>query len=138
MDHSLLIDNSNSPELNAKFLGTISQDFVHVADVIREASYAIRQRGISDFPIFPICKTKQPVGSLLVHSEEKRPDLDDAPRQWSFYISFLDEFLQRGLVPEDGVEAFKLAYRDAEEYCCLFVIDPELTHFVFIPYPEDM
>jgi hypothetical protein len=134
----MYIDNSNSPELNIKFLGTVSEDFVLVADAVKEASYAMRQRGITNHPIFPICKTDQPVGALFIHYQEQREDLDPKPRQWSYYVSFLDEFVQRGLVPEDGIEAFKEAYRDPDEYCCLFVIDPELTHFVFIPYPEDL
>lgn len=134
----MYIDNSNSPELNGKFLGTITTDFARVAEVIKEASYAIRTREISAYPIFPICKTEQPLGALLIDKAAQRPDVEEGERQWHFYMSFLDEFVQRGLVPEEGLEAFKEAYRQPDEYCCLFVIDPELTHFVFVPYPEDL
>ena len=28
-------------------------------------------------------------------------------------------------------------YKDADEFCCLFVLDKEFTNFVFVPYPED-
>jgi hypothetical protein len=47
---------NNDPELSGKYLGTISADFVKVADTLKEASYQIRKSGFA-FPIFPICKT---------------------------------------------------------------------------------
>ena len=56
----------NDPELNGKYLGTITKDFVVVSDTLKEASYQIRKRGFSDFPIFPISKVEIPVGNLLV------------------------------------------------------------------------
>lgn len=119
---------NNDPELNGKYLGTISQDFVRVADILKEASYQIRTRGFSDYPVFPICKEEQPVGQLLLG----RPRMET---NWHYYASFLDEFVQRGLVTDQ--ENFKAAYKDPDEFCCLFVIDTEFTNFVFIPYPED-
>lgn len=120
----------NDPELNGKYLGTISGDFVKVADTIKEASYQIRSRGFSDYPIFPICKEEQPIGQILI-------DKDLAHTTWTYYAAFLDEFVQRGLVDEAKIDAFKKAYKDPDEFCCLFVVDKEFTNFVFIPYPED-
>jgi len=120
----------NDPELSGKYLGTISQDFVKVADTIKEASYQIRARGYSDFPIFPICKEDQPIGQLLI-------DVEQMNTAWNYYASFLDEFVQRKLIDADNVEAFQSAYKPPDEFCCLFVVDKELTSFVFIPYPED-
>jgi hypothetical protein len=120
----------NDPELNGKYLGTISHDFVKVADPIKEASYQVRKRGISEYPIFPICKEDQPIGQLII--ERHAPGLE-----WNYYASLLDEFVQRGLIDEDKVEAFKLTYKNPDEFCCLFVVDKEFTNFVYIPYPED-
>ena len=34
-------------------------------------------------------------------------------------------------------EEFKAAFKDPDEFCCLFVVDEEFTNFVFIPFPED-
>ncbi len=133
----MLNDSANSPELNGKYLGTITKDFVAVSDVIKEASYAMRQRGISDHPIFPVCKSEQPIGALFINKYEERDDISPGFREWSFYISYLDEFVQRGLIEEEGQPAFLEAYRDPDEYCCLMVIDPGFTNFVFVPYPED-
>jgi hypothetical protein len=118
----------NDPELSGKYLGTISTDFVKVSDSLKEASYQIRKRGYSDFPIFPVCKIEQPIGQLLI-------DKNSFETEWNYYASFLDEFVQRGLI--EGVEEFKEAYKDADEFCCLFVVDQQFTNFVFIPFPED-
>jgi hypothetical protein len=50
-------------------------------------------------------------------------------------VTYLDEFVQRKIVEDTDV--FQQAYKDPDEFCCLFVIDAEFTNFVFIPYPED-
>lgn len=120
----------NDPELNGKYLGTISRDFVKVADTLKEASYQIRKRGFSDFPVFPVCKEEQPIGQILLDRSAANLDL-----AWNYYVTYLDEFVQRGLV--EDLEGFQTAYKDPDEFCCLFVVDKDFTNFVFIPYPED-
>jgi len=120
----------NDPELNGKYLGTISSDFLKVSDTLKEASYQMRVRKISDYPIFPISKMDIPVGKLLIGGAEGNLG-------WNYYISLIDEFIQRGLIAEDKIESFKQAYKNPEEFCCLFVVDTDFTNFLFIPYPED-
>jgi len=119
----------NDPELSGKYLGTISQDFVNVSDLLRDASYQIRKAGF-EFPIFAICKEAQPVGQLLI-------DRINNNTEWNYFASFLDEFVQRELVAADKVDAFKDAYKDPDEFCRLLVIDEAFPNFVFIPFPED-
>ena len=121
---------NNDPELNGKYLGSISKDFVVIADTLKEASYQIRKRGFSDYPIFPISKIDLPIGQLLIRKLELATN-------WNYNASFLDEFVQREIVAEDKVEEFKESYKDPDEFCCLFVVDDEFTNFVYIPYPED-
>lgn len=120
----------NDPELDGKYLGSISSDFVVVSETLREASYAIRQRGFSDYPIFPIAKFELPIGQLLIGQQ-------DMAVQWNYNASYLDEFVQRDIVAKDAVEDFKQSYKDPDEFCCLFVVDNDFTRFVFIPYPEE-
>jgi hypothetical protein len=124
------MDISNDPELSGKYLGTVSQDFVKISDNIKEASYQIRKRGFSDFPIFIICKVDIPLGQLLYKKEE-------VGTVWNYYVTYLDEFAQRKIIEEDKVDEFKRNYKNPDEFCCLFVIDGDFTKFVFIPYPED-
>jgi hypothetical protein len=119
----------NDPELSGKYLGTISQDFVKAADVLKDASYQIRKAGF-DYPIFPICKEPQPIGQLLIDQINNQTD-------WNYFASYLDEFIQRGLITPEKVEGFQHAYRNPDEFCCLFVVDKTFTNFVFIPFPED-
>ena len=120
----------NAPELNIKHLGTFTQDFATASETLKEASYQLRVRKISEFPIFPICKEEMSVGSLLIPKEELNT-------KWNFNISFLNEFEQRQLITEEGLEEFKKSYKDPEEFCCLFVVDAQFTNFVYIPYPVD-
>lgn len=120
----------NDPELSGKFLGTITEDFIKVSDTLKEAAYHIRQRDISNFPIFPICKHKQPIGSLLIGKEEV--DL-----LWNYYASFSKEFFDRKIFDQEGLELFEKNYKNSDEFCCLFVVDQEFTKFLFVPYPED-
>jgi len=119
---------ANDPELNGKYLGTITQDFVKVADHLKEASYQIRTRGFSDYPVFAISKVELPIGKLLIGKE-------DLGLTWNYYASFLDEFVQRKLIEKES--DFKKTYKDADEFCCLFVVDENLTSFIYIPYPTD-
>jgi hypothetical protein len=118
----------NDPELSGKYLGNITKDFAVVSDTLKEASYQIRVRNFSPFPIFPISRIEIPVGQLLIPRKELALD-------WNFYASYLDEFEQRELILNR--DEFIAAYKDPDEYCCLFVVDDEFTNFVFIPYPED-
>ena len=119
----------NDPELNGKYLGTISQDFIRVSDSIKEASYQIRKAGF-DYPIFSISRHDIPIGQLLIGRK-------DMGLEWNYYASFLDEFLQRELVGTERKDDFISAYKNPDEFCCLFVVDNDFTRFVFIPYPED-
>jgi hypothetical protein len=121
----------NDPELSGKYLGTISQDFAMVSDTLKEASYQIRTRDFSKYPIFPISRLEEiPIGQLLIDKQE-------AASSWNYNAAFLDEFVQREIVAKDKVDEFIKAYKDPDEFCCLFVIDGEFTRFLFIPYPED-
>ncbi|WP_373497256.1 hypothetical protein [Aquiflexum sp.] len=125
-----MISDFNDPELSGKYLGTITKDFIQVSEILKEASYQVRSRKFSSYPIFPISKGEQPIGQLLLGKKEKNLD-------WNYYITYLDEFIQRKLIAEELQEDFKKAYKDPDEFCCLFVVDGGFTSFVYVPYPED-
>ncbi|KPQ20102.1 MAG: hypothetical protein HLUCCX10_00610 [Algoriphagus marincola HL-49] len=125
-----MISDFNDPELNGKYLGTISSDFIKISDVLKEAAYQVKSRGFSDFPIFPISKEMQPIGKLFLGKAEKN-------LEWNYFITYVDEFVQRKLIAEDALEDFKKAFKDPDEFCCLFVMDGAFTSFVYIPYPEE-
>lgn len=118
----------NDPELDPKYLGRISADFVKVAEPLKEASYAIRRQEFSKFPVFPMCQIEQPIGQMLLEKEIAEND-------WHYFASMLEEFVQRGLIEDE--KSFKENFKDPDEFCCLFVIDQQFTNFVFVPFPID-
>ncbi len=121
---------NNDPELAilGKYLGKITEDFVKFSDLLKEASYQLIQRKISDFPIFVISKQNNPIGQLIFDGKKINSE-------WKVNFSFMEEFIQRELIQKE--DEFKQAYKNPEEFCCLFVIDEEFTNFLYIPYPED-
>ena len=106
------------------------KDFVKVSDVLKEAAYQLKARKISDFPIFPIAKVTLPVRQTLISKEQKKTD-------WNYNFSFLDEFVQCGFVDPEKMEDFKSSFKNPDEFCCLFVVEPDFMNFLFVPYPED-
>ena len=118
----------NDPELDGKYLGQITKDFVVICDTLKEASYQVRSKGFSEFPIFPISKSENPIGQLLISKTE-------LSLAWDINITYLDEFINLEIIQD--IDSFKNAYKNPDEFCCLFVIDGDFTKFVFLPYPED-
>lgn len=120
----------NDPTLDGKYLGTISADFVKIADKLQEASYLIRKRGGYAYPIFPASPVAIDLGSLLAEKGEMN-------NAWYYYAAYLEALVQCQLIAKDKVGAFKSIYKDPDEFCCLLVVDKKFTNFVYIPYPID-
>lgn len=120
---------TNDPELDGKYLGTISKDFAVASDMLKEASYEIRQRDF-EYPIFVMAKQDIPLGALLIAKE-------DVALSWDFRASYLADFMERGLVDKDKAADFLATYKNPDEFACIFVVDGSFTRFVYIPYPED-
>lgn len=129
-NENTLMDDANSPEVNKELLGRVSEDFVKVCDHLKEASYQIRKRGFSTNPIFVVTKQEVELGQILFQKT-------DFKTEFHYKASLLEEFVQRELIGQESVELFKENYKNAEEYCCLFVIEGDFAGFVYLPYPED-
>lgn len=129
-NENALMDDANSPELNIKIMGLISEDFVKVSDQLKEASYQIRKRNFSENPVFVITNNEVDLGALLIGSGELE-------NRYNYRASYMEEFLQRKLIGEESILLFKENYKDADEYCCLFALIGEFSGFIYVPYPED-
>ena len=129
-NENVLLDDANSYDVNKELMGIISSDFINVADTLKEASYQIRKRGFSDFPIFVASRREVPIGQLLV-------GVDEMGNKWNYRASLFDEFVQRELIGEDSIELWKENFKKADEYACLLVVHGDFAGFVYIPYPED-
>ena len=130
-DYTALSNAPNSPDLNGKYLGLISSDFVLVADALKEAAYQIKKRGFSVFPIFVCSQRSIEIGQMLIGVNELHGN------KWNYHASMMEEFVQRKLIAEENIELFVQNFKDIEEYACLFVVDGQFTNFVFIPFPEE-
>lgn len=124
------MDYSNDPELDGKYLGTITTDFIKISDTLKEASYQLRRREISKYPIFAVSKSDIPVGQLLIGKKEM--DLN-----WNFNFSFMEDLMSQSIILEDKKDNFISTFRDPDEYACLLVIDQGFMNFIYIPFPED-
>ncbi|MFD3276940.1 hypothetical protein [Aquirufa echingensis] len=131
-DYTALSNAPNSPELNGKYLGLISSDFVLVADTLKEAAYQIKKRGFSEFPVFVCSQRPIEIGQMLIGVGELNGN------KWNYHASMMEEFVQRKLIAEENVELFVQNFKDVEEYACLFVVDGQFTNFVFIPFPDEV
>ena len=129
-NENTLMDDANSPELNTKLMGYISQDFVKVADQLKEASYQIRKRGFSDYPIFVVTNNELELGALLI-------DRTELENNYTYRATYMQEFVDRKLIGEESVGLFSENFKNADEFCCLFALIGEFSGFVFVPYPED-
>ncbi len=130
-DYTAISNAPNSPDLNGKYLGIISTDFILVADFLKDASYQIRVRGFSKYPIFAVSQNPVLIGQKLIGILEMNEN------KWHYHASMLEEFVNREIISEDNIEVFQSSYRDPDEYACLFVLDRDFASFIFIPYPED-
>lgn len=129
-NENALMDDANSPELNQKLMGYISQDFIKVADQLKEASYQIRKRGFSDNPIFVVTNNDLELGAILI-------DRTELTNLYTYRASYMQEFVDRKLIGEESVPLFTENYKNPDEFCCLFALLGDFSGFVFVPYPED-
>lgn len=129
-NENALMDDANSPDLNQKLMGYISQDFVKVADQLKEASYQIRKRGFSEYPIFAVTNNELDLGVLLI-------DATELTNRYIYKASYMQEFVDRKLIGPESVLLFTENYKNPEEFCCLFALIGEFSGFVYVPYPED-
>jgi hypothetical protein len=131
-NENTILDDANSYDVNQKLMGFVSQDFVLVADQLKEASYIIRQRGFSEHPIFVVTRDDGvQIGQTLIGKNELNAN------SWAYRATFLDEFVQRDLIGEDSIDLFREHYKNPDEYACLFVVAGDFTGFIYIPFPED-
>ncbi len=125
-------DGHDTAQLDGKYLGKISTDFIQVADKLKEASYIIRERGNYAYPLFILSFTPVNLGTLFITKGEMQ-------NQGYYYATYLEALVQAQVIDPEKVADFKAVYKDPEEFCCLLVIDVAqgFTNFLYIPYPVD-
>ncbi len=113
-----------------EFLGTITSDFIKVADQIKNASYEIRKNGFN-YPIFVISKTSiENIAPVFI-------ERNSSDNKWSYHVSYLEIMIKNKIFDSEKTNQFKETYKNPDEFCCLFIIDPEFCGVLYVPYPND-
>ncbi|MBX7243422.1 MAG: hypothetical protein K1X92_16910 [Bacteroidia bacterium] len=115
--------------MDQTILESLYVDFEKIKPLIKELSDRIIQEEISEYPIFIASHQWVDIGKPIVNREEMELN-------WYFYVSILEDFVRKKLIPQNNVTQFKSTYGDAEEKACMFTIIDKDANFIFIPYKE--
>ncbi|HHG85347.1 MAG TPA: hypothetical protein ENJ82_11430 [Bacteroidetes bacterium] len=105
----------------------IRNDVRIMGTFMRDLSMHVINEEISRFPVFVAYTGNIDLGRPFFNIESQNLN-------WNYNASILEEFVKRGVVQEDKVDAFTETYGDPEERACIFVVTQEAGGFVFVPY----
>lgn len=93
--------------------------------LLGQAADVILNEQVSKYPIFVMHQQEVEMGISLV----------SAGRQfsWSIEASTLEEFVSKNLIFMEKAQDFINAYKDPEEFLCLFVLSELGAQFIFVP-----
>ena len=112
-----------SDQISYKLLGAELQPYLQM---LGEAADTVRDKAVSDFPIFVVHQHEVEVGIPLV----KR---DAVKTNWSVNASSLEEFVAKQIIQEEKMSDFQRVYKDPEAYLCMFVLSELGANFIFLP-----
>ncbi|WP_207535514.1 hypothetical protein [Desertivirga arenae] len=108
-------------------LKSLEKDLKLYSESIKEVSVEIIVEGLSAYPIFIAHQHEVKVGEPILDHKELNTT-------WSINASYLEEFIEKGVIHPEKKERFIKQFKNAEDFMCLFVIVPEGANFVFFPY----
>ena len=114
-----------SDKISYKLLGA---ELAPYLPMLGEAADTVRDKAVSDFPIFVVHQHEMEVGIPLV----KR---DQVKTNWSINASSLEEFVAKQIIQEAKMGDFQRVYKDPEQYLCMFVLSELGANFIFLPRP---
>ncbi len=108
---------------------SLHDDLEICRDYIRQIALGIIRGKVSRYPIFVAKRGENDIdlGLPLIN----RSDFDIS---WNFNASHLEDFVNKGIVTKEKSEEFIKAYKNPEQFMCVFVIDEASPSFVFMPY----
>lgn len=105
-------------------------ELILLKESIKETSTDIIKEGFSKYPIFIAHQDEVKIGEVIL-------DKADIATTWSISASTLEEFEEKGLIPEDKKTLFITNYKDPKKFICLFVVYRTSANFVFVPYQSN-
>ncbi len=110
-------------------MSKLYRDLEPLKDRIRALVDLILQQEISQYPIVVFYKEGNPELGVAL-PQEKGID-------WNIRLSFLEDFVQKGLIEELKVDGFIKVFKPTETHACLFVLNDAGANFVFYPLGEE-
>ena len=94
-------------------------------NVLSKASDIIREKEVSNYPIFVFHQHEMELGVPIVEKEK-------AQGKWNIQASSMEEFVSKSLIQAEKIEDFKKVYKDPDTHFCIFIISGLGAQFVFL------
>ncbi|MEZ4826115.1 MAG: hypothetical protein R3C61_07450 [Bacteroidia bacterium] len=111
-------------------LESIRNDMAVVGRSLYTLAQRVIEEEISDYPIFIASQDYVDIGKPIF-------DRDVVQVNWFFNVSFLEDFVKKGLIQAERANQFKRTFNDPSRKACVFVISEDTGRFVFVPYDPD-
>ncbi len=116
---------------NEELLLQLQTDLRRYRKMLKDASTAIVEQGVSNYPIFIAHRHIANLGLSLL-------DKTSSKTTWSLNVSTLEEFVTKKIIAYEGMDKFKQIYKNPSTYMCVFVLEPKMNQFVFYAYDESL
>ncbi|MCS6935662.1 MAG: hypothetical protein NZM35_11030 [Chitinophagales bacterium] len=119
-------------DINEDLYQSLHDDLEICRDYIKQVAMGMIKGGVSNYPIFVAVRGESDIdlGIPLI----RRDDFDIS---WSFNVSHLEDFVNKGIIHRDKVNDFIKAYKNPVAYMCVFVAEEQQAGFVFMPYDRN-
>lgn len=111
-------------------LAHLRGELILMKESIKETAQDIIKEGFSKYPIFIAHQAEVNIGEVILHKE-------DMATAWSISASTLEEFNEKGLIPDDKKQLFIQEFKNPKVQFCLFVVYNTSARFVFVPYKAE-
>lgn len=118
--------------LDEEMYQSLHADLEICRDYIRQIASGMIKGGVSKYPIFVAMRGEMDIdlGLPIIN----RADFEIS---WNVNASHLEDFVNRKLVNSEKINDFVKAYRNPEEFMCIFVAEETAMSFVFMPYDRN-
>jgi len=115
----------------AEKLLVIENEMKKYAKLLSLAADKVITSKASEYPIFVIAKQPIALGINIVDREQVNSN-------WSVNVSSLEEFVDKKLIFAERKQEFVQAYKNPQQFICLFVLSDLGAQFMYVPrYKEE-
>jgi hypothetical protein len=125
----LLNEQNNEEKKKESPLLSLEKDLLLYNESIHEVAVEIMVEGLSKYPIFIAHQHEVKLGEPIL-------DRYDLNTEWSINASTLEEFLEHNVIKKELEARFLKAYKNPNDFMCLFVVVPQGANFVYHPYKK--